>query len=251
VSTSDTKDTKGTKEAKDTKMSATASPEPIGMFGELARLTRALQRYGVGECVRLAAGHLRRLAYLRESHVWYRLELPQDLQPIGLPPGFEVVRAEERDLHLLEQLPSIGPRAARRRLADGADLWIARQGGRAAFACWIFHRKTPAAAARCGWLNLPPRTAALEDSIVAPAFQGRGLAPAAWAAIAEVLALSGVEAIVTKVDETDLRCRRAIERVGFRAVASMQLSRIGGHARVALHLHEESTAGFLSAQLAR
>jgi hypothetical protein len=236
---------------KDMKGDPMSAPEPDRLFGELVRLARALRRHGARGCVRLAAGQLGRMAYLRESHVWYRLDLPQDLQPLGLPPGLEVIRAGEADLHLLDQLPTIGPRTARRRLADGAELWIARQGGRAAFACWIFRRKTPAVAARCGWLDLPSGTVALEDSVTAAPFRARGVAPAAWAAVAETLALAGVDAIVTKVEETDLRCRRAIEKVGFRAVASMQLSRIGGHARVALHLHEESTTGFLSAQLAR
>jgi hypothetical protein len=91
----------------------------------------------------------------------------------------------------------------------------------------------------------------LDDSAVSPAFRGRAIAPACWAAVAGALGALGVEAIVTKIEETDLPCRRAIEKVGFRAVASMQMSRIGGHARVALHLHDQSTAGFLSAQLAR
>jgi RimJ/RimL family protein N-acetyltransferase len=77
------------------------------------------------------------------------------------------------------------------------------------------------------------------------------MAPAAWAAIAETLSREHVDAIVTKLDEVNLPCRRAIEKVGFRAIASMELSRIGGHARVALHAHEPSMAGFLTTQLAR
>jgi ribosomal protein S18 acetylase RimI-like enzyme len=222
-----------------------------GLLHEFVRVGRAVHRHGVRGSVRVAASHLGRLAYLHEAHVWYRLELPGDLQPIGLPPGVDVLRATPADLHLLDELPTIGALAARRRLGDGAELWIAHQGGRAAFSCWIYRRKTPALAARQGWLDLPPRTVALEDSVTSPAFRGRAIASAVWAAVAEALIAVGVDAIVTKVEETNLPCWRAVERVGFRAVASMQLSRIGGHARVALHLHEESTAGFLSTQLAR
>jgi hypothetical protein len=232
-------------------MSAAFNTEWRGLLGEVARVARAVQRHGVAGSLRVAVTQMGRLAYVREAHVWYVLDPRSDLQPIGLPPGIGVLCARAADLHLLEQLPTISVRAARRRMAQGAELWIGHQTGRAAFACWIFHRKTPAIAARRGWVDLPPRTVGLDDSAVAPAFRGRAIAPACWAAVAGALGALGVEAIVTKIEETDLPCRRAIEKVGFRAVASMQMSRIGGHARVALHLHDQSTAGFLSAQLAR
>jgi hypothetical protein len=218
---------------------------------EVARLGRALHKLGIRGTLEAAVMRLGRLAYTREAHIWYRLDLAVDLQRIPLPTGVELLRAHADDLELLDQLPTIGHRLARRRLSQGAELWIAHELGRALFACWSDRRRTPAAAAPGGWLSLPAGTASLNDVATLPTRRGRAVAPAAWAAVAEALAGDGIDAIVTKLEEVNLPSRRAIERAGFRAIASMELSRIGGRARVALHAHEPSAAGFLAAQLAR
>jgi hypothetical protein len=233
-------------------MSQTASAEWRNVLDEMTRVRGAVRRHGVSRTVRRLASAVGRLAYLHESVVWYRLDLPARGDRIPLPRGITVIRATEHDLHLLDDLPIIGRRLARTRLAQGADLWIAHESGHAAFCCWTFRDQSPSVELRRGWLELPPRTVALQDSLASPGHRGRSIASATWSKVVETLSTESLDTVVTKIDERDIRWRRAIERVGFRAVASMQLLRVGGCARVTLHLHEETEiTGFLAAQLAQ
>ncbi len=233
-------------------MMSVASLEGQGATEAVARIRRGLRRHGLGGSIRLAVALLARLAYLEESHVWYLLDVGGELPRIALPPGMEIVRArEEEDLALLDQLPTVSRREARRRLAGGADLWLVRDGARAVFACWIFRNRTPALAARGGWLELPRGIVGLEDSITSPAYRGRGIAPAGYSAIASALACERVGAILTKIEPANFPVRRALEKVGFRAVAAMRLRRIGGRSRVDVELNETSDAALLVERLAR
>lgn len=232
-------------------MASSANVEWRGVLAEVARVGRAVHRRGLAGTLRLAAANLGRLAYLREAHVWYRLSIDSDLESIDLPPGIEVIRGSEADLLSFEDPLTSSHRLARRWIRDGAELWIAQDSGRSRFACWIFHGKMPGLSVRGGWLDLPAGTAGLENAMPLATLQQRTIAPAVWCAIARAMPGRHIETVVTKIEETNLPCRRAIEKVGFRAIASMQLSRIGGHARVALHLHERSSDGFLAEELAR
>jgi len=74
---------------------------------------------------------------------------------VELPVGMTLVRAGEEDLRLLEDLPTVSARVARRRLAAGVDLWIVREGDRGVFACWTFLERTPALAAPAGGSRCP------------------------------------------------------------------------------------------------
>jgi ribosomal protein S18 acetylase RimI-like enzyme len=192
-----------------------------------------------------------RLAYLRESHVWYRLDLTREVPQRSMPPGLTIGRAGAGDLGLLDQLATVGPVEARRRLDSGAEVWIAREGDRAAFSCWIFHDRMPAVAAKGGWLGLPPRTVGLEDSVTSPFYRGRAVAPAAWSAIGAALSGGRVDAIVTKVEHDNVPCQRALEKIGFRPVAMMHLRRVGGRSRVEVRLEDGAAAAFLTSALVR
>ncbi len=229
----------------------TTSLEVRGATQTAGRIRRALRRHGVGGSLRLAWALLARLAYLEESHVWFLLDLRGDRPRVGLPSELEVVRATEDELPLLAELPTVGPREARRRLAAAADLWLIRDADRPVFACWTFSDRTPALAAPAGWLALPPGMVGLEDSITSPAYRGRGIAPAAYSAIADALALDGVAAILTKIEPANSAVRRALEKAGFRAFAAMRLRRIVMRPRVEIRLDGPSEAAFLVARLAR
>ncbi|MFL6712322.1 MAG: GNAT family N-acetyltransferase [Sulfurifustis sp.] len=206
------------------------------------RLRAAVGRYGaVGAVVRaarLAAWAAGRALYLRERHVWYRLDLGSPRPRFDLRPGLELMRAGAADLPLLEQLETVGRAEAQRRLAGGADLWMVRNGNDALFACWIFRGRMPVLAAPGGWLALPARTVGMEDSIANPRYRGTGVAPAAWSTLADHLARAGVAAIVTKVEEQNTPCRRSIEKAGFRIVAGMYLRRICMRPRVQMTAHD-------------
>lgn len=216
----------------------------------------SLRRHGVAgslrRALRVAVGSLRHRIYLQEQHIWYRLDLAAARPHPPLPTGFALGRSGAAGLGFLERLETVGRREARRRLADGADLWLLQEGGRAAFCCWIFRERTPVLAARGGWLQLPADTACLEDSITASDYRGRGLAPAVWSRVADALASQGLSVLVTKVAEDNLPSRRAVEKAGFQAVAHMRLARFWPRTQVDVRpLGEATGAAYLSGQLAR
>jgi hypothetical protein len=232
-------------------MATTQTFDWQSFIGEVARVGRAVSRHGFSGTFRLAAWSVSRLAYLREVHVWYRLDLQRDRSAALLPAGMSVSRVSRSQIGALAHLSTVSARAVERRMDRGAEWWLATRQGLPVFACWIFRRQTPLVAVPGGWVDLPVGTVGLDDSTCVDATRARAIAPAVWSAVAANLAEHGVQAIVTKVEETNLPYRRAIEHAGFRAVASMQVQRIGGRARVQVRSHEEVGAAFLASQFAR
>jgi L-amino acid N-acyltransferase YncA len=193
-------------------------------------LRQGVHRHGLAGSIRCVASFAGRSVksrvYLHERHTWYALELGGARRTIALPPGLEVTCNPKDALTLLGQLPTIGQFEARERLASGAQLWILREGGQALYACWIFHGRTPVLAASGGWLALPPGVVCIEDSVTSERYRGRGLAPATWRVMAEILFQQGVVTMITKVADENVPSRRAVETAGFCKVASMKTDRI-------------------------
>lgn len=211
------------------------------------RLVRAVRERGIGEVVRVVSHRVRAALHQHEEHLWYELRLDVDLPRRQLPAGYELTVAGQGERAIasaMEGGPSTEQVAA---FTDaGGALWIVLDGRQAAFTCWIFPRVTPAVAARGGWLELPPGVVCLEDSATSPDHRGKGVAPAAWSGIAEVLRARGVQAITTKVAVDNGPSRRAVAKAGFVEVAVMRLTRVGPRTRVVV-----SPGGpGLSAQLA-
>jgi RimJ/RimL family protein N-acetyltransferase len=77
--------------------------------------------------------------------------------------------------------------------------------------------------ARARGFDLPPDVVALEDSLASPAFRGRGVAPSAWAMIADTYGERGKRWMITKVAVENTASRRAVEKAGFREVGIMQI----------------------------
>lgn len=167
-----------------------------------------------------------RIPYLHERHVWYRLDLPRTAAPPPLPEGMYLQHAGRDELPLLRPLETVGQFEAQCRLSAGADLWLVRDRSVAACSFWIFWDQSPVLAAARGWMPLPEGTVCLEDSVTAPAYRGRGLAPAGWARVAAQLAEQGVSSIITKIEEQNAPSRRAVEKIGFREMAIMDLERV-------------------------
>jgi RimJ/RimL family protein N-acetyltransferase len=215
------------------------------------RGVRGARRYGLRGTLRrllALAGHV---VYLRESHIWYELDLPLEQPRLRLADRFELRRAGPGEVELLEKLPTVGVREARRRLAEGAELWLVRDGDEAASACWIFHGRTPASCAPRGVLELPQRTVCLEDVVTSETYRGQGVAPAAWSTIARQLGEEGVETIVVKVERDNGSSRRAMEKTGFREIAATTYTRVGPYARVELEPLGNGLSGYLQQTLAR
>ena len=212
------------------------------------RLLSTVRRDGVWGVFRRLGGRARTLVHLRETHVWYVLELGRHPR-IRLPVGLELVRGGPSDVELLERLPSGSAHQAEARLAEGGELWLmVDEEEEPAFACWVFRGRTPVVAARGGWLALPEGTICLEDSVTSPDYRGRGAAPSAWSQVAEAALAEGHATMITKVAEVNAASRRAVEKAGFREVATMRLTRFGSHARVEVEAREGEPVGRSLAQ---
>jgi L-amino acid N-acyltransferase YncA len=217
----------------------------------VVRAARVVARRGVRGTLTLMASRIGKMAYLREQHVWYWLNVEPSPPRLALPVGAELVEGDISSLALLAPHETVGRREAARRLARGNKLWLIRDGEhRAIFAVWTMEERLPTIAARGGWLTLPAGTAAIEDPLTVTAWRGHGLASAAFLAIAERMRESGLRSLTCKVEQDNHSCRRALERAGFQEVASMRLERIAGRSHVAVDVRDIA-ASFVVAQLAR
>jgi len=204
---------------------------------DVGRLERGLRRHGVRGFVPAAARLGLRRLYSLEAHVWYELPLGENRPSRPLADGLELVRGTVDDVPALVGLWPMDRWSARRRMQDGATLWLVREGESIAFSCWIFEAWVPFRAAAGGKISLPAGTVALDESATAESHRGRGVAPAAWAAIADRLP-SGADRLVTPVDEENVPSRRAVEKVGFREFARTVITR-----RLTTELRVDSLGG--------
>lgn len=198
------------------------------------RLRRVLRRHGIAKSLILAARwlmqHLLMAAYQYERHVWY-VGAPEEIKSHSLPTGLFLYRASEADLDLLSESNLWGRSVGERFLAEGGDLWIVRDGERAAFCCWIFRERMPTIVARSGWKVLPPKIVCLEEPVTDVNYRGRGIAAAAWYLIAQSLKREGIRVIIMKVKEDNTPMRRAVLRAGLHEVALMDYRHVLGLSR--------------------
>lgn len=185
-----------------------------GAIGSLQRAARVIRR------------RFRDLLQVHEFHFWYALALTQERPHIPMPAGFACRRGTAADLPHLQNVGAVGYLETQLRLAAGAELWLICEHAEVAGAFWTFHNRTPVRAARGGWLELPADCVCLEDSMIAARYRGLGLAPAGWSCVADTLTQAGVGVILTKIAEDNLASQRAVEKIGFRAIARMSFERV-------------------------
>jgi RimJ/RimL family protein N-acetyltransferase len=212
------------------------------------RLIQRIRRDGPAETAREVVRRVRKVAYLREEHLWYQLDLTDSRPRRELPEEVRLVRATEADADAVAALGQ-EPAEARRRLEAGNDLWLVFDGDDPLFACYTFRQATPVMAASHGTLSLPPGAACLEDSVAAPAARGRGIAPGAWTLVGDQLAKDGFSALVTKIETANAASRKAVEKVGFREVAVMQHRRVAMRRRTAVQAVGNGLGEELAARL--
>jgi len=149
-----------------------------------------LRRHGPIKSGMLAANHmaqsLYRQVYVHERHMWYAL-WTRLVTLMPLAGGLMLAQGAAADIELLSAANLCGRTTARKYFAHGANLWMVKDGERAAFCCWIFPTHMPVVTARARWQPLPPHTVCLEDSMTSPLYRGKGIAPAAWSLIAQHL----------------------------------------------------------------
>jgi RimJ/RimL family protein N-acetyltransferase len=214
----------------------------------ISRLYQRLRREGPATTAREVWQRLRKLAYLREEHLWYQLDLDDSRPRRELPEDVRLVHATASDVAAVGELGQ-DVEQARNRLAAGNDIWLVFDGDEPLFACYTFRHATPVMAAAHGQLALPPGAACLEDSIAAPAARGRGIAPGAWTLVGDELARAGYTALVTKVETANAPSRKAVEKVGFRPVAVMQHQRVAMRRRTAVETMGNGLGEELAARL--
>jgi GNAT superfamily N-acetyltransferase len=179
------------------------------------------------------ARRIRKVAYLREEHVWYACDLNATTARAELPGGLRLARA---DASQVESVVAVGqdPEEARRRFQSGIDLWLVLDGEQTVFSCFGFTDVTPVIAATDGTLLLPPGTACLEDAITARSARGRGIGTAAWILIGEELRRAGLTTLVAKIETANIASKRMAEKAGFQPVAVMQHERTRRHRTTAV-----------------
>ena len=213
-------------------------------MGAVGRLRRALRRYGVTGTIRRSGELATELVKVDQAHVWYELPLRGERPKRELPPDFDLLRAGEEHLPMLHHLWAIDDDEARRRLRTHGTLWLVVNGGRPAFSCWTFRERTPIRAAQGGWLELPSDAVCLEESLTAPDYRGRGVAPGAWCEIADRLADEPAERLVTAVEEDNIPSRKAVEKIGFREIGVARTTKRGRRLSVSV-THSADSAAFL------
>ena len=198
------------------------------------RVGAAIQRYGAGGLLRQLATRVRNFAYMDEEHVWYVLDTAQ-VPELALAEGYRLSLATDEDEDKIGTLPTPVPvEEARRRRAEGNDLWFVLHGDELAFACWIFPRVAPVRAAATHQLEMPEGVVTLEDSFTSADHRGKGIAGAAWTEIARGLGDQGVKALITKVGVENVPSRKAVTKAGFREASVMHLRRRGPRERVSI-----------------
>jgi L-amino acid N-acyltransferase YncA len=190
------------------------------------RLWNRFRLDGPRATARAVAHRVRKLAYVREEHVWYGRDLTLRGARGELPKGLRLVRAASSDIGMVARLAQ-DPDQARARVEAGNDLWFVLDGDEPLFLCFTFRNTTPVIAAADGVLALPAGTACLEDSVTAPEARGRGIASAAWTLIGEELRRDGFQELLVKIETSNVASERVAERSGFRPVAVMQHQRTG------------------------
>lgn len=219
-------------------------------MARIDRLRSAVSRYGVGGLAATITRKARDRVVFSESHVWYELDLTTPRATRPLEEGLVLRHGYEADLALLEQLDTVWSERARPRLREGNDWWLVLDQGAPLFSCWIFRERTPVLAAPQGELGLPAGCVCLEDSVTSAAARGRGIAPAAWSAIADSLAEEGQRRMITKVTVENAPSRRAVTKAGFVEVAVMHFRRRGLRSDTSVEVLEQDRGAFLVAALA-
>ncbi len=176
---------------------------------------------------------MRKLAYLREEHVWYQCDLAGAIARRELPGGMRLVRADAEQIRFVVPLGQ-DLEEARKRFESGTDLWLVFDGDEPLFLCFTFRHATPVMAATDGTLALPAGAACLEDSLTVPAARGRGIASAVWALVGEQLSEDGFTTLVAKIETDNVASMRVAENAGFRPVAVMAHQRTGVRRRTAV-----------------
>jgi GNAT superfamily N-acetyltransferase len=211
------------------------------------RVIDAVGRYGARSVGRQVAA---RILYMRETHLWYELDLARHSDQENASEHFRLVEGTAESIPAVQRLQPASEDRLLERIERGARLWIALIHDEVAFACWTFAGTTPVLIARGGWLLLPEGVECLEDSVTSPDFRGRGIAPKVWNVIA-ARRRGAARSLITKVGVANVASSRAVAKAGFEEIAVMNSIRLGPRLRVGVHASRTGTGRHLAEQLER
>lgn len=201
----------------------------------LSHALRGVRRNGVTGSARIAVRRAHHAASASADEGWHVLRLDRPDRPRReLPEGLRLRLCSEHELDYAAPAlaDDVSTGMIERRFERRQRMWIAESDDGPAFTCWIFTGYTPSAVAPGQRLDLPPGFVGLEDSFTAPDFRGKGVAPAAWTAIADLMESEGATAIATPVAESNEASRRGVAKAGFEQMAVAHLRRRAFRTRV-------------------
>ncbi len=216
----------------------------------VTRSRTALERYGVSGAINRATKRATSHVSVSESHLWYALDLSGEPSHRPLEQGLTLRLGATADLRRLSEVQTNSVAEMGARLDAGNRLWLVLDGEQPLFATWIFSGSAPVMAAAGGELALAQDTVCMEDSESAPAARGRGVAPAAFGEIAALLASEGRRWLITKVATANAPARRAVEKSGYEAVATMYFRRRGTTRQTRIEPIEGVQASIVAERLA-
>ncbi len=187
---------------------------------------------------------------MNETHVLYVLDLSLDYPRAQPAAGVVMRRGELGDARLLEQLETVSPTEARRRVEDGNYLNLVLEGPRLLHCSFTFTRGMPSLAAAAGEFPLPADTRCLEDGVTAADSRGTGIGPQCITFIIDGLKAEGVRWVVVKVAVDNISSRRHIEKGGFEEMARLRHERWGRRSHSSLRPTDESAPHCLAVALA-
>ena len=187
--------------------------------------------------------------WLTEDHVWCMLDLAGARPAPQLSAGITLIRAEAAPRDWLGQLSNVPASVAEARIQRGHDLWLALRDERMLFSMWVFRGTTPTIAAPDGEILLPDGVVCFEDVQTVADMRGRGIAPAAFAAVADSLAEAHVEQVVAKIAVQNEASIRAFEKAGFQQVSVMHFRRHGRRRRTWFDRRHGTLAGVFADRL--
>lgn len=222
------------------------------MTPAVSRGLEILRRRGLADSLKVGLERYAPGSEWSDQYLWYQLDLRAGgAAQRELGPGLILRKGTSADVELLAQLPR-DPEVTRmsqgllsERLASGAQLWLVVEEDRIAFSCWNFFGRAPLSSMASGEMVLPDDVILLEDSISSPDFRGRGVAPAAWSAIADHHRGGSHRTMVTKVRAENEAVRRALVKAGFAEAARMQRTVRRGRMRVHVDLGDDPRDNWL------
>jgi acetyltransferase (GNAT) family protein len=181
------------------------------------------------KAIRVPLDRVKRLFWIDDGYVWYGLDLTGELPDLPLPDGTSLRRTTPDELEWLEPALGVPIEVARGYVERGHLPFVVEEDGKALFSCWVFLGAMPT----FGWTPLPPGTACLEHSHVAPEARGRRLGPGgALAAMKRVGEEGSATRVITKIQTWNEVSLRAFLKSGFHLVANMRATRTLGRWRV-------------------